>query len=111
MGVWPTLGAAPAGRIILFGRKGGHAEGAAGALQALLEGWHGRAALWIVAAGLLSLVVYRLAHVVRARSAIEKVGPLASIARNSSMYPYGSGERTDSAFWPPPPRTFLGTGL
>src|SRR5512143_2839054 len=63
-----------AARVALLER--GRAKGPAGALQELLEGWHGRAALWVVAAGLLSLVVYRLAHVVRARSVITKIGSL-----------------------------------
>lgn len=61
-----------AARVALLAR--GHAQGPAGALQELLEGWHGRAALWVVAAGLFSLVVYRLAQAVRARSAIAKIG-------------------------------------
>ena len=65
-----------AARVAL--RSRGRAEGPAGALQELLEGWHGRAALWVVAAGLLSFVVYRLAHVARARSAIAKIGSLIS---------------------------------
>jgi len=63
-----------AARVALLAR--GRAEGPAGALQELLEGWHGRAALWMVAAGLLSFVVYRLAHVPRARSAMAKTGSL-----------------------------------
>ena len=63
-----------AARVALLSR--GRAEGPAGALKELLEGWHGRASLWVVAAGLLSFVVYRLAHVARARSAIAKIGSL-----------------------------------
>ena len=61
-----------AARVALLSR--GRAEGPAGALHALLEGWLGRAALWVVAAGLLSFVGFRLAHVARARSAIAKIG-------------------------------------
>jgi len=60
-----------AARVALLAR--GLPEGPAGALQELLEGWHGRAALWVVAAGLLSFVVYRLADFVRAPSAIAKI--------------------------------------
>ena len=63
-----------AARVALLER--GRAKGPAGALQELLEGWHGRAALWIVAAGLLSFVVYRLADVAHVRSAIAKIGAL-----------------------------------
>ena len=63
-----------AARVALLER--GRAKGPAGALQELLEGWHGRAALWVVAAGLLSFVVYRLADVARVRSAIAKIGSL-----------------------------------
>jgi hypothetical protein len=48
-----------AARVALLSR--GRAEEPGGALQALLEGWFGRAALWVVAAGLLSFVVYPLA--------------------------------------------------
>ena len=60
-----------AARVALLSR--GHAKGPAGALQELLEGWNGRAALSVVAAGLLSLVVFRLADAVRARSAVARV--------------------------------------
>ncbi len=63
-----------AARVALLAR--GRAEGPVGALQELLEGWHGRAALWVVAAGLLSFVGYRLAHVVHARSVITKTASL-----------------------------------
>ena len=63
-----------AARVALLAR--GRAEGPAGAFRELLEGWHGRAALWVVATGLLAFVVYRLAHVVRARSTMEKIGSL-----------------------------------
>jgi hypothetical protein len=71
-----------AARVALLAR--GHAEGPGGALQELLGGWHGRAALQVVAAGLVSLVVYRLAQVVRARSAIARlvslVGAIGALA-------------------------------
>ncbi len=60
-----------AARVAILAR--GRAEGPAGALHELLEGWHGRVALWVVAAGLLSFVAYRLADVVRSRSAIAKI--------------------------------------
>jgi hypothetical protein len=63
-----------AARVAVLSR--GRAEGPAGALRELLQSWGGRAALWVVAAGLVSFVVYRLAHVLRARSAIAKVAPL-----------------------------------
>jgi Domain of Unknown Function (DUF1206) len=64
-----------AARVALLTR--GRAKGPAGALQELLEGWHARAALWVLTTGLLSFVVYRLANVVRARSTIAKIGSLA----------------------------------
>ena len=63
-----------AARVALLAR--GRAEGPVGALQELLGGWHGRAALWVVAAGLLSFVGYRLAHVAHARSAMAKTAAL-----------------------------------
>jgi hypothetical protein len=60
-----------AARVALLSR--GRAEGPAGALRELLEGWNGRAALWVVAAGLLSLVAYRLVFAVRTRSAMVRI--------------------------------------
>src|SRR5512140_300034 len=63
-----------AARVALLAR--GHPKGPSGALKELLEVWNGRAALWVVAAGLLSLVLYRAAQVVRERSVLAKIVPL-----------------------------------
>jgi hypothetical protein len=64
-----------AARVAVLSR--GRAEGPAGALRELLAGRGGRAALWVVAAGLASFVVYRLACVARAPSAIARIAPFA----------------------------------
>jgi hypothetical protein len=63
-----------AARVALLSR--GRPEGPAGALQELLEGWNGRAALCVVAAGLISFVVYRLVIAARAPSMLTKIGSL-----------------------------------
>ncbi len=60
-----------AARIGLLAR--GHRKGPSGAPKELLEVWHGRAAFWLVAGGLLSLVAYRLAQVARTRSVLARV--------------------------------------
>src|SRR5512143_2860100 len=60
-----------AARVALLAR--GRAQGPAGALREILEGWHGRVALCVVSAGLLSFVVYRVAEAARSRSAIAKI--------------------------------------
>ena len=65
-----------AARVAILAR--GRAKGPAGALRELLEGWHGRVALCVVAAGLISFVVYRVAEVARARSAIARIGSLVA---------------------------------
>ena len=62
-----------AARVAVLSR--GHAEGPGGALREILGSWHGRAALWVVVAGLASFVAYRLALAARARPAIAKIGP------------------------------------
>jgi len=68
--VYLTIGGIAA-RVVLLSR--GRAEGPAGALLEILEAWQGRAALGIVAAGLLSFVVYRLAQVARGRSPVDRI--------------------------------------
>jgi hypothetical protein len=56
----------------------GRATGPAGALKTILQGWHGRVILGIVAAGLVSFLVFRIAQIARARGSIQRVVHLVS---------------------------------
>lgn len=61
-----------AARVAILQR--GRTLGPAGALAKILEGWNGRLALWIVAAGLFAFVLFRTAQFRRARSRLARIG-------------------------------------
>ena len=61
-----------AARVAILQR--GRTLGPAGALAKILEGWNGRLALWIVAAGLLAFVFFRAAQFRRTRSRLARIG-------------------------------------
>ncbi|HEX5855287.1 MAG TPA: DUF1206 domain-containing protein [Thermoanaerobaculia bacterium] len=61
-----------AGRVAILQR--GRTLGPADALAAILAGWNGRLALWIVAAGLLAFVLFRAAQCLRTRSRLARIG-------------------------------------
>ena len=61
-----------AARVAILQR--GRTLGPAGALAKILAGWNGRLALWIVAAGLLALVLSRAVQCVRTRSRLARIG-------------------------------------
>ena len=61
-----------AARVAILQR--GRALGPSGALAKILEGWNGRLALWIVAAGLCAFVLFRAAQFRRARSGFARIG-------------------------------------
>jgi len=61
-----------AARVAILQR--GRTFGPAGALAKILEGWNGRLALWIVAAGLLAFVLFRAAQCLRTRSRLGRIG-------------------------------------
>jgi len=61
-----------AARVAILQR--GRTLGLAGALAKILEGWNGRLALWVVAAGLLAFVLFRAVQCVRTRSRLARIG-------------------------------------
>jgi hypothetical protein len=69
--VYVVVGALAA-RVAILQR--GRTLGPAGALARILEGWNGRLALWIVAAGLFAFVLFRAAQFRGARGLFARIG-------------------------------------
>jgi uncharacterized protein DUF1206 len=61
-----------AARVAILQR--GRALGPAGALGKILEGWNGRFALWLVAAGLFAFALFRVAQFRRTRGSFARIG-------------------------------------
>lgn len=61
-----------AARVAVLQR--GRTLGPADALVTILAAWHGRAALWILAAGLVAFVLFRSAQCVRTRRSFARIG-------------------------------------
>lgn len=61
-----------AARVAFLSR--GRATGPSGALQKILQGWNGRFALGVVAAGLFSFVFYRAVQAARAKTRLKQIG-------------------------------------